>query len=190
MAEQEFRAAQAAGGCFQQIHCLQICNWVDPEDPRGILRQGSNTRRHTLSCLVREFSQDARTAARAHDDAAPVGGRDGAAQDATRESGINNGLTRTNVRALAINPAGHVFAGTFGGAFRSTDNGDTWVAVNNGLDFPFVISLAINPSGDVFAGAFGQAWEKIRFSLEPQAAEMAFTVPLTMATVGRFLTQV
>ena len=102
-------------------------------------------------------------------------------------AGINNGLTATNVRALAINPAGHVFAGTFGGAFRSTDNGDTWVAVNNGLDFPFVISLAINPSGDVFAGAFGQAWEKIRFSLEPQAVEMAFTVPLIMATAGRLL---
>jgi len=70
-------------------------------------------------------------------------------------TGVNNGLTATNVRALAINAAtGHIFAGTFGGAFRSTDNGDTWVPVNNGLEFPFVISLAINPSGDIFAGTF------------------------------------
>ena len=28
--------------------------------------------------------------------------------------------------------------------FRSTDNGDHWIAVNNGLEFPFVISLAVN----------------------------------------------
>ncbi len=69
-------------------------------------------------------------------------------------TGVNNGLTATNVRALAINSASHIFAGTFGGAFRSTDNGDSWTAVNNGLEFPFVISLAINSSGDIFAGTF------------------------------------
>ena len=39
-------------------------------------------------------------------------------------TGINNGLTATNVRALAISPVDHIFAGTFGGVFRSTDNGD------------------------------------------------------------------
>ena len=70
-------------------------------------------------------------------------------------AGVNNGLTATNVRALAIDAAsGHIFAGTFGGVFRSTDNGDSWVPVNNGLEFPFVISLAINSSGDIFAGTF------------------------------------
>src|ERR1043166_8273191 len=30
-------------------------------------------------------------------------------------TGINNGLTATNVRALAISPVDHIFAGTFGG---------------------------------------------------------------------------
>src|SRR5262245_57698647 len=34
-------------------------------------------------------------------------------------TGINNGLTATNVRALAISSVDHVFAGTFGGVFRS-----------------------------------------------------------------------
>src|SRR5215510_9537599 len=29
-------------------------------------------------------------------------------------SGVNNGLTDTNVRALAISPVDHIFAGTFG----------------------------------------------------------------------------
>ena len=57
---------------------------------------------------------------------------------------VNNGLTATNVRALAVNSDGDIFAGTFGGVFRSTDDGDTWVPVNNGLEYPFVISLAIN----------------------------------------------
>jgi ligand-binding sensor domain-containing protein len=58
------------------------------------------------------------------------------------------------VRALAVSPVDHIFAGTFGGVFRSTDNGDHWIAVNNGLEFPFVISLAVNQDGDVFAGTF------------------------------------
>jgi len=69
-------------------------------------------------------------------------------------TGINNGLTATNVRALAISSVDHIFAGTFGGVFRSTDNGNHWVAVNNGLEFPFVISLAVNANGDIFAGTF------------------------------------
>src|SRR4030095_14512901 len=67
-------------------------------------------------------------------------------------TGINNGLTATNVRALAISPVDHVFSGTFGGVFRSTDNGDHWIGVNNGLEFPFLISLAVNADGDIFAG--------------------------------------
>jgi len=70
-------------------------------------------------------------------------------------TGVNSGLTATNVRALAINAvSGHIFAGTFSGVFRSTDNGDSWIPVNNGLEFPSVISLAINSSGDIFAGTF------------------------------------
>jgi hypothetical protein len=38
---------------------------------------------------------------------------------------INSGLTATNVRALAISPVDHVFAGTFGGVSRSTGNGNS-----------------------------------------------------------------
>ena len=69
-------------------------------------------------------------------------------------TGIINGLTATNVRALAVSPADHIFAGTFGGVFRSTDNGDHWSIVNNGLEFPFVISLAVNTDGDIFTSTF------------------------------------
>src|SRR4030095_12767802 len=38
-------------------------------------------------------------------------------------TGVSNGLTDTNVRALAINGADHIFAGTFSGVFRSTTMG-------------------------------------------------------------------
>ena len=69
---------------------------------------------------------------------------------------VNNGLTDTNVRALAINNAsGHIFGGTWSsGVFRSTDNGDSWTAVNNGLNALSVRSLVTNSGGDVFAGTF------------------------------------
>jgi hypothetical protein len=52
-------------------------------------------------------------------------------------TGIHNGLTDTNVRALAISGVGQIFAGTFSGAFRSIDNGDTWVAINTRLGISF-----------------------------------------------------
>jgi photosystem II stability/assembly factor-like uncharacterized protein len=67
---------------------------------------------------------------------------------------INHGVIQTDVRALAINSSGHIFAGTYpgSGVFRSTDNGDSWVPVNNGLDCGNIWSLAINPSGAIFAG--------------------------------------
>ena len=42
----------------------------------------------------------------------------------------NNGLTNTLVWGLQANSVGQVFAGTLGGyAFRSTDNGDSWVQI-------------------------------------------------------------
>ena len=61
-----------------------------------------------------------------------------------------------DVLALATNASGHVFAGTLGGgAFRSTDNGETWTAVNSGLTATDVRALAINSDGHIFAGTFG-----------------------------------
>jgi len=75
---------------------------------------------------------------------------------------INNGLSDKNVRALAINDSGHVFAGTFfpvtglgalGRIFRSTDNGNSWKQAL--LTQNIVAALAINSAGDIFAGTFG-----------------------------------
>jgi hypothetical protein len=79
-------------------------------------------------------------------------------------TGINNGLTATNVRALAISPVDHILAGTFGGVFagtadggtgmyRSTDNGDSWTPANISLTSTDVAALAVNGSNyHVFAG--------------------------------------
>ena len=64
-----------------------------------------------------------------------------------------NGPYGGNIKSLAINARGHIFAGTDdGGVFRSTNNGDNWTAVNTGLPNTNVLSLAINASGHIFAG--------------------------------------
>jgi ligand-binding sensor domain-containing protein len=64
------------------------------------------------------------------------------------------GLTTTNVKALAITPARHVFAGTNGGGvFVSTDNGATCAARNTGLTDYTVWALAYSVAGgSLYAG--------------------------------------
>ncbi|MGH7598976.1 MAG: T9SS type A sorting domain-containing protein [bacterium] len=80
------------------------------------------------------------------------------------------------VGALAINNAGHIFAGTFGqGVFRSTDHGDTLIAVNNGLTNNFIFALTITSAQHIFAGTFdggvfrsldnGDTWEPVNDGL-------------------------
>ena len=68
----------------------------------------------------------------------------------------NNGLIATDVRAIAINPVGTIFAETAGcgtGVYRSTDNGDSWSLANIGLTSTDVAALAVNGSNyHVFAG--------------------------------------
>lgn len=68
-----------------------------------------------------------------------------------------NGPNAADIRALAINARGDIFAASYGGGiFRSTDNGASWTAVNNGLTNMDVQALAINSiSGHIFAGTGG-----------------------------------
>ena len=68
-----------------------------------------------------------------------------------------NGPNAADLRALAINASGHIFAASYGGGiFRSMDNGDNWTAVNRGLANTNVRALAIDPtSGHIFAGTDG-----------------------------------
>ncbi len=62
-------------------------------------------------------------------------------------------MTNTSLRSFAINPSGHIFAGTAGGVFRSIDNGDNWT--QTGLIGIIVWTVAINSSGNIFAGTQG-----------------------------------
>lgn len=63
-------------------------------------------------------------------------------------------MSKPLVNDFAINPNGHIFAGTSEerGVFRSTDNGDNWTEINVGLPSTSVFALAINSNGHIFAG--------------------------------------
>jgi len=46
-------------------------------------------------------------------------------------SAINTGLTSLDVRALVVDPAGALYAGTNGGGvFKSSNGGTSWSAIN------------------------------------------------------------
>jgi hypothetical protein len=70
--------------------------------------------------------------------------------------GLNIGFEVRTIRALAINSAGHIFAGeagNIGGVFRSLNNGDTWEPVNAGLPPTPVLSLTFDSQNRILAGA-------------------------------------
>ena len=59
----------------------------------------------------------------------------------------------TCVVALAIDSAGHIFAGTVLGLILcSVDNGETWTEASSGGS---MLSFAVDPSGAIFAGCWG-----------------------------------
>ncbi|HMV84502.1 MAG TPA: IPT/TIG domain-containing protein, partial [Blastocatellia bacterium] len=61
-----------------------------------------------------------------------------------------SGLTGGTVREFAVSGT-NLFAGTYGGVFRSTDNGSTWTAVNNGLTHTYINALTVSGT-TLFAG--------------------------------------
>ena len=69
----------------------------------------------------------------------------------------NSGFTAQDVNTVAINSAGHIFAGAAGGAFRSTNDGDDWSDISSGL-IPAggnVWAVAIDSASTAFAGTAG-----------------------------------
>ena len=88
---------------------------------------------------------------------------------------INNGLTNTDIRALASNDTS-LFAASFGnGVFYSSNAGGNWVAVNSGMENSRVIALSINDNylfaSDYDDGMFrssddGNSWTQINNGLE------------------------
>lgn len=69
------------------------------------------------------------------------------------------GLSRTNVRSLAVSPNAsggfNLFAGTNGsGVFLSNDSAANWTETNNGLTYSGVLSLAVSGT-NLIAGTWG-----------------------------------
>jgi len=71
----------------------------------------------------------------------------------TNWTSVNDGLTNTNVSAIAVSGT-NLFAGTGGGVFLSTNNGTSWTEVNNGLTSTSIQALAVSGT-NLFAGIVG-----------------------------------
>ena len=69
---------------------------------------------------------------------------------------VNNGLYGGTIRSLVIDPTDTqtIYAGTYGGIFKSTNGGLSWTAVNTGLTNFDVHYLAIDPQNPtiIYAG--------------------------------------
>ena len=69
---------------------------------------------------------------------------------------VSNGLSGRDVLSLAIDPTNTkvVYAGTDGGAFKSTNGGGLWTKMNSGLTDLYLHSLAIDPTNTqvIYAG--------------------------------------
>ena len=95
----------------------------------------------------------------------------------------SNGPEGGTIRALAIDPATPttLYAGTYGGVFKSTDGGGSWSAVNTGLTNTEVSALAIDPATPttLYAGTYGGSV----FSI--QQVEMAYRVYLPLIRRGQ-----
>lgn len=66
---------------------------------------------------------------------------------------LKNGMGLTVIHALSIAQSGDVFAGTEGGLFRSTNQGDEWVRIDTQKTAkPYGIYTAVNRDGKIFFG--------------------------------------
>ncbi len=81
-----------------------------------------------------------------------------------------------SVSALAMDPAGRLYAGTYiGGIFRSDDGGEHWHPVNEGLTSLSITSLVVGPEGELYAGTYiggifrsddgGEHWQAVNQGL-------------------------
>jgi len=69
-------------------------------------------------------------------------------------STADSGLTNKDVRALAVDMSGNLFAGTAGGGvFRSSNNGTSWSAANTGLLNSYAYSFAVS-GANLFVGTY------------------------------------
>ena len=76
------------------------------------------------------------------------------------------------VYTIVKNSNGYLFAGTYRGIYRSTEDGEHWTTANEGLTDLRIESMAVNISGHIFAGTHpglfrstdnGQTWNHIDY---------------------------
>ena len=65
---------------------------------------------------------------------------------------VSRGLVRDDIQTIAVNPAGQIFAGVYGGVFYSTDNGTGWA--QNSFTTDYVYSLVCHGVNQIFAGTY------------------------------------
>jgi hypothetical protein len=72
-------------------------------------------------------------------------------------SACNAGLPTAGayVRSLALNHAGHIFAGAVEGCYRSTNGGDLWEAISAGVPVVITPAVLVDPAGFAYAGTGG-----------------------------------
>jgi hypothetical protein len=68
--------------------------------------------------------------------------------------GVNNGISRKSVAAVASSDSGTLFAASSSGMYISTNHGLNWAQRNNGLTNPSLASIAFS-KGTLFAGTMG-----------------------------------
>ena len=110
----------------------------------------------------------------------------------TSWTNVNNGLTDTSVRALAISGT-NLFAGTASGVFLSTNNGTRWSAVNSGLTGT-VNAFAIY-STNLFAATYdgvflstnnGSSWTNVSGGMYTNTPVFALAVSGTDVFAGTY----
>ncbi|MBF0550415.1 MAG: hypothetical protein HQK60_07760, partial [Deltaproteobacteria bacterium] len=73
---------------------------------------------------------------------------------------INTGLPCREqcdaIRAVTVDSAGNVYAGTRNnGVYMTTNGGTSWTQINTGLTDLFINALAVDSTGNVYAGTIG-----------------------------------
>ncbi|MBF0232600.1 MAG: hypothetical protein HQK65_06120 [Desulfamplus sp.] len=90
-------------------------------------------------------------------------------------------MTAFTVHDLAIDPATPttVYAGTYGGGFKSTDGGTNWTKINSGLTDINIYTFAIDPitTSNVYAGTPSGLWKASGLSLSSSTATTNAQVP-------------
>lgn len=91
-------------------------------------------------------------------------------------------MTETSVTALTSSSAGHLFARTNAGVFRSIDYGDSWDDVNVDLSAVMdVRALAVNAAGHLYKSVFTpNGWADGVYFYRIEAGEFAQTKKLTL----------